>query len=364
MFSNYRGSINLTIFGGSHEPNIGVVINGLPTGEYIDTNKLEALMQRRAPGNSPFATPRKEADTPVFLSGIDKSGHTDGKPLCAVIQNTNTRSKDYGNIQHIPRPSHADFPALCKFGKDFNLSGGGHFSGRMTAPLLIAGGIAMQILERRGISVYSHIYSVGGERDSSFADIDTDDIGKFDCLKVSDFPVIDKDRGEKMKKIISKVKDEEDSIGGIAEAIALGLPCGLGSHMFRGIENVLSNIIFSIPAVKGVEFGEGFGFDSLTGSNANDEYILKDGRVVTATNHCGGIVGGMTTGMPLILRAAFKPTPSIGKPQRSVDLDSMTEETLIIKGRHDPCILTRGVVALEGAVALGLLDIMKGEGAL
>lgn len=364
MYSNYKGNIKFTIFGGSHDDKIGVVLSGIPAGEHIDMEKLDALMKRRAPGNSPFATPRKEADKPIFISGLDENSCTDGKPICAIIKNSNTRSKDYNNIQNLPRPSHADYPALMKYGRDFDLSGGGHFSGRMTAPLLIAGGIAMQMLERRGIKIYSHIYKIGDATDISFMQADSSDYDGFDKLKESNFPVIKGEIGEKMKALVSGAKEEADSIGGIAEAMVTGLPCALGTHMFGGIENVLSRLIFAIPAVKGVEFGEGFNFSNLYGSNGNDEYIIRDGKIKTATNHCGGIAGGMTTGMPLIMRAAFKPTPSIGKPQRSVNLDTMQEETLVIKGRHDPCLLTRGVVALEGAVALGILDIMKGENAL
>lgn len=355
MKSTFGKNLKITIDGGSHEESIGVTIEtpgrpkGLIDAEDIDMEKLQAFMNRRAPGNSPYATKRKEPDIPVLVSK---------DPLRFIIKNEDRRSGDYKNVRHTPRPGHADFTAYMKYHDKVNMAGGGPFSARLTAPLCIAGGIAMQILEKRGIRIGAHIFSIGGKQDRPF-----DPVMK-ELPKIPDisFPVIDPDLAPAMKKEIENAMADLDSIGGTVEVCALGMPAGIGGPMYDGVESVLSPIFFGIPAAKGVEFGAGFSVSSMRGSEDNDPFIIRDGRVVTETNNHGGILGGITTGMPLIARIAFKPTPSIAREQRSVDLDKMEEVPLKIKGRHDPCVVVRAVPVCEAAMAAGLLDLlMEGE---
>lgn len=357
MLSSFGKNIKVSIYGGSHEPEIGVIISGLPVGTKFNMEHLQSFLDRRAPGNSPFATPRKEPDTVLPAEGITVSGST-AVTACTtiklVIKNTNTRSEDYKRLRDIPRPGHADYTAFIKYGRDLNMSGGGPFSARMTAPLCIAGGIAIQLLTQQGINIGARIRSVGKIED---APLDTFD----PAVPGSDFPVISAEAGEKMKKAILEAKTEGDSIGGVVEVFAVNVPAGLGGPMYDGVESALAPIFFGIPAVKGIEFGAGFAASQMRGSENNDPFRIRDGKVVTASNNHGGILGGITSGMPVIARLAFKPTPSIGMEQDSVSLSQMTNEKLTVTGRHDPCVVLRAVPVCEAAMAIGLLDILMEE---
>ncbi len=358
MSTSYGKNINITVYGGSHDAEIGVKATGLPAGFTFDSDELSAFMKRRAPGQNAYSTKRREPDIPVFLSGVDGSCTLTGGELHAVIRNTDQRSSDYSELTFIPRPSHADFAARIKYGESVDLRGGGHFSGRLTAPLCIVGGICLQYLRSRGIRIAAHLYSVGGVQDTPF---DLASVGDevLDTLEAAgDFPVLDPDAGERMKSVIAAAAADCDSVGGIVECAAIGLPAGLGEHMFDGIENRISAAVFGIPAVKGIEFGNGFGCTTLRGSQNNDAFVTDGKNVRTKTNNCGGILGGMTTGMPLVFRAAMKPTPSIYKEQDSVDMVSMTNVRLSIKGRHDPCVVIRAVPVFEAICAIALCDIL------
>lgn len=356
MSSSWGKNLHLSLFGESHGAAVGVVLDSLPAGERIDMDELAAFMARRAPGSGAFSTKRKEADSPRFLSGV-QNALTCGTPLCISIENTDTRSGDYRQQETLARPSHADFTGFVRYGGHNDIRGGGHFSGRLTAPLVAAGGIALQILARRGVSIGAHLYSVGGVQDRPFDSVALT-TEQLSAPQKKPFPVQDDKKGAEMLAQIEAVRKEGDSIGGIVECAALGLPVGIGSPMFYGVENVISSLLFGIPAVKGVEFGEGFAACALRGSQNNDAFILQNGEIKTQTNRHGGILGGITSGMPLILRAAFKPTPSIAQEQRTVDFLHKTEATLTIKGRHDPCLAVRAVPCVEAAVALALLDMM------
>lgn len=351
MSSIYGKNLKVSIFGQSHSDAIGTIIDGLPAGIDVDMEKLACFLQRRAPGNSAFATKRKEADAPKFLSGLF-DGKTCGAPLCAVIENTNTRSKDYDNLKITPRPGHADFTAEVKYGGYQDYTGGGHFSGRLTAPLCIAGGIAMQILEKKGIKIAAHIKSIKDIEDLSFdfEDIKTPENDKF--------PVLDRAKEEKMLAVIEEARKRGDSVGGVIECAVVGAPIGLGDPMFDGVENKIAQIVFGIPAIKGIEFGAGFESSRLYGSENNDPYEVVDGKIRTKTNHSGGILGGITSGMPIIFRAAVKPTPSIGIEQDSVNLKTIENEKLTVSGRHDPCIVPRAVPCIEAAAAIAILDLI------
>ena len=356
MMHPFLRNLHLEIYGGSHDEKIGVRLIGLPAGEKIDTDELHAFLARRAPGSTKYGTRRKEADTPHFLSGMENDTLT-GEILEAVIYNTNMRSGDYPAVPDVPRPSHADFAALMKYGDAVDLRGGGHFSGRLTAPLCIAGGIARQILARQGIRIGAHIASVGNVQDRSFDPIAVSE-ADFDAVLAHDFPVMDPDIGERMKALIDEVRMDCDSIGGVIECAAIGLKPGLGEHMFWGMENRISHLLFGVPAVKGIEFGEGFAITQMRGSAANDPFATDGERIFTTTNHSGGIQGGMTNGMPLIFRCAIKPTPSIAKEQNSVSVSRMESTKLTIGGRHDPCIAPRAVPVIEAVAALAILDAL------
>ena len=356
MMHPFLRNLHLEIYGGSHDDKIGVRLIGLPAGEKIDTDELHAFLARRAPGSTKYGTRRKEADTPHFLSGMENDTLT-GEMLEAVIYNTNMRSGDYPAIPDVPRPSHADFAAIMKYGDAVDLRGGGHFSGRLTAPLCIAGGIARQILARQGIRIGAHIASVGDVQDRTFDPIAVSD-ADFEAVLSHDFPVLDPDIGEKMKALIDEVRMDCDSVGGVIECAAIGLKPGLGEHMFWGMENRISHLLFGVPAVKGIEFGEGFAIAKMRGSEANDPFATDGKRIFTTSNHSGGIQGGMTNGMPLLFRCAIKPTPSIAKEQNSVSLSRMENTKLVIGGRHDPCIAPRAVPVIEAVAALAILDAL------
>ena len=355
MSSIYYGQLTVSLFGQSHAPGIGVTIDGLPAGEAIDLEELQAFLNRRAPGRGPWATTRKEEDRPEILSGL-AGGYTCGAPLAALIRNTNTRSGDYDNLRDIPRPGHADYTAQVKYGGFQDVAGGGHFSGRLTAPLCIAGGICKQILARKGIYVGAHIAAVGGIPDQSYDPVNLD---RETLLAPGgrDFPVLDPDAGTRMQGAIAQAKEDLDSLGGLVECAVIGLPAGLGDPMLDGMENRIARLAFAIPAVKGVAFGAGFAVADRRGSQNNDPfYVDETGQVRTRTNHAGGILGGITNGMPLVFQAAVKPTPSIGQPQESVSLSRGENTTLVIHGRHDPCIVPRAVPCLEAAAAIAVYD--------
>ena len=340
--------IRISLFGQSHSEAMGVVIDGLPAGFKIDEEKLSEFMARRAPGNDEFSTSRKEGDKVRIVSGIT-NGVTNGAPLCGIIENTNTRSKDYENLKDIPRPGHADFAAWSKFGDNRDVSGGGQFSGRLTATMCIAGGILKQLLEEKGIFIGAHIARVGNVKDDLF---DSCNVNKNDFVDRKPFPTLNDDKGEEMKEEILRAKKDGDSVGGIVECAIVGVPSGVGDTLYGSWESRISSAVFAIPAVKGIEFGRGFEVATLLGSQNNDPFCIRDGSIVTTTNNHGGILGGISSGMPILFRAAFKPTPSIGKEQKSVSLSKKENTTLVINGRHDPCIVKRAVVCVEAAAAI------------
>ncbi len=356
MSSTYGENLKLSLFGQSHGAGIGMVLDGIPAGLPVDMEALAAFLARRAPGQNDYSTPRREADAPEFLSGLVENT-TCGAPIAAVIRNTNTRSGDYANLKDCPRPGHADYTAQIKYGGHQDAAGGGHFSGRLTAPICIAGGLCRQWLEGKGIRISAHIAMIGGVWDRPFDPVHPE----IDAV-LTPFPTLDEAKGTEMRQRIAIAKAALDSVGGIVECAVTGLPAGLGDPMFGGIEGKLAQMLYGIPAVKGVEFGAGFRVAEMTGSESNDPFRVEDGRIVTAANNCGGILGGITDGMPLIFRAAFKPTPSIARPQQSVSLSEMENRTLEVKGRHDPCIVPRAVPVVEAAAAIALMDILLADG--
>ena len=358
MFNSFGNILRLTSFGESHGKGIGGVIDGFPAGIRIDMDFVQAELNRRRPGQSLITTARKEGDKVEFLSGIFE-GKSTGCPIGFIVWNENQHSSDYDNMKEVYRPSHADYTAWVKWGGQADMRGGGHFSGRLTAPLCIAGGIAKQILARRGVFVGAHLAAVGAEDDEAFPLYPTDEL--FRAVAAKPFPTISDAAGERMQRLILSAREAQDSTGGIVECAAIGLPAGLGDPMFDGMENRLASALFGIPAVKGVEFGAGFGASRLRGSENNDAFRVEDGRIVTETNRAGGILGGITTGMPLTLRVGIKPTPSIGRPQKTVSLARMENTELTIRGRHDPCIAHRAVPVVEAVTACVLLDLLLEE---
>lgn len=356
MSSEFGKNLRVTLFGQSHSEAIGAVIDGLPAGEEISLQEISAFMARRAPGKNAYSTLRREADAPKILSGL-VNGKTCGAPLCAVIENTDVKSADYAEIADVPRPSHADYPAYVKYGGANDVRGGGHFSGRLTAPLCFAGAVCAQILKRHGVTVGAHILSVGEAKDASFDPVRVS-AELLAEVSAKEFPVISDFAGNAMREEIAFAAARLDSVGGVIECCALGLPAGIGEPMFDGVENRISAAVFGIPAVKGLEFGSGFFGSRLYGSENNDPYVYENGAVRTLSNNSGGILGGLTTGMPLIFRAAVKPTPSIGASQHSVSLSKSENTELAIRGRHDPCIVPRAVPCVEAACAAALLDML------
>ena len=355
MSSTYGENLKLSIFGQSHGVAIGMTLDGIPAGLPVDTDALQVFLNRRAPGQNDWSTPRKEADRPEFLSGI-LDGFTCGAPIAAAIYNKNTRSGDYANLKDCPRPGHADLTAQIKYGGFQDAAGGGHFSGRLTAPLCIAGGLCKQWLEGMGIQVFAHIAAVAGISDTPF-----DPLAPGRNSICPEFPVINPDAGARMRDAISTARSDGDSVGGVVECAVTGLPAGLGEPMFGGVESRIAQIVYGVPAVKGVEFGAGFAAAGLRGSQNNDDYVISGGHIRTATNNAGGILGGITTGMPLIFRAALKPTPSISRPQQSVNLSTGEAQELTVKGRHDPCIVPRAVPVIEAAAAIAIFDMILGN---
>lgn len=357
MSSTFGESLKITIYGQSHSDSIGVKIEGFPDGFPVDEEKLAAFLERRAPGRDKYSTQRKEPDKAEFLSGIT-DGHTDGTTIHAVIYNQNRNPKDYSSLADTPRPGHADYTAKMKYGESYNATGGGHFSGRLTAPLCIAGGLCMQWLEAQGITIGAHIASIHGVEDSRF-DSTAVTADELTAIKKKSFACLDDTAAEKMQAEILKARSEGNSVGGTVECAAVGLPAGIGEHMFDGLENRISLVMFGIPAVKGIEFGAGFAAADMYGSENNDEfYYDENGKVRTRTNNCGGILGGISNAMPLVFRVAFKPTPSIALTQNTISLERKENTTISIGGRHDPCIVQRAVPCVEAATAVAITDLM------
>ena len=345
--------MNYTIFGESHGPAIGVTLTGVPAGLELDWAAIEKDMARRAPGKSPLATARKEADQVQVLSGVFE-GKTTGAPLCAMIANTDTRSADYSKTRDLARPGHADYPAHVRYQGFNDYRGGGHFSGRLTAPLVAAGAVAKQVLARHGVWVGAHISSIYGISDASLEDEES-----LRAVAAKSFPVLDDAKGEEMRQAILEAKNEGDSVGGAVECAVFGLPAGLGAPDFGcNVEGIFAQYLFAVPAVKGVDFGAGVAFSLMRGSEANDPFEVRDGKVVTKTNHAGGVNGGITNGMPVTFEATIRPTPSIALPQESVDLRTGEETEIEIHGRHDPCIVPRAVPVIEAAVALAACAVL------
>ncbi len=354
MSSETGKKIKVSVFGESHGSAIGAVVDNLPAGERIDFDELNSFLKRRQGGNNKYSTPRKEADTPEIISGI-KDGITTGAPLCIIIKNENTRSSDYKT--DIPRPGHADFSAYTKYNGFCDLRGGGHFSGRLTAPICAVGGILMQILKRRGIEIVAHLLSVGDVYDNKINNLVLNK-NQLNKIKSGEFPTFSDASGEEMQNLILAIREEGNSIGGCIECGIYGLEAGVGNPMFDGIENAIAAAVFGIGGVKGIEFGIGFEAAKMKGSENNDEFYMDNDTVKTKTNNHGGILGGITTGMPVTFNVAFKPTPSITKEQQSISFSKKENVNLSVKGRHDPCIAVRAVPCIEAISAIAISDFI------
>jgi len=354
MANSYGKLFKISLFGESHSEAIGVVIDGVPSGVALDMDEILFEMSRRVPGNNLFSTPRKESDTPEILSGIF-SGKTTGTPIACVIRNTNTRSKDY--TPELIRPSHADYSGMLRYNGHNDYRGGGHFSGRLTAPIVFAGAIAKQILRKENIEILAHIKNIGDVFDDAI-DMANPDIDTLKALKNKTLPFINSETENKAAEKILAAKNDKDSIGGSIEAVICGIKGGIGSPFFESVESRISSMLFSVPAVKAVEFGIGTEFSKLHGSLANDSFYIENGDVKTKTNNNGGLNGGITNGMPIVLTATVKPTPSIAKEQESVNIDTKENVTMEIKGRHDPCIVQRAVPVIEAALSITVLDLI------
>ena len=362
MRGSFGQHFKLTIFGESHGAAIGMVVDGIPAGTPIDEAAIARDMARRAPGSDPTATSRKEPDRVKIISGLFE-GRATGTPLCGLIENTNTRSGDYAQLRAKMRPGHADYAGHIRYGGYNDPRGGGHFSGRITAPLVFAGSLARQLLAQKGVTIGAHIAAIAGLEDEKFDPVHVD-AKTLERLTQSRFPLLCPEKEAPMRALVEAAKADLDSVGGVIECAAVGVPAGIGSPFFGSVESVVSQLLFSVPAVKGVEFGDGMAMASLRGSQANDPMRFENGRVTCLSNHNGGITGGITNGMPIVLRAAIKPTPSIAQAQQTVDLSTGENTTLSITGRHDPCILPRAVVVIESALSIALVDLMMDCGQL
>ena len=356
MGSTWGNKIKLSLFGESHGVGIGITIDGLPSGIELDLEAIKLEMRRRATGKNKLTTARKETDEFEILSGYF-NGFTTGAPLSIVIRNNDQKSRDYSKIKDIARPAHADYTGNIRYNGYNDYRGGGHFSGRLTAPIVFAGAVAKQVLAKEGIYIGSHIKSIKDVEDRDFSKEDLHQ-NKFIELSKQQLPFLDESLGEKSKELILKARENHDSVGGIIECAIIGMKPGIGNPFFNSIESQLSSLMFSIPAVKGVEFGAGFDITKLFGSEANDEIYIEGGKVVTATNHNGGIVGGISNGMPITFKVAIKPTPSISKVQNTINIKTMEETKFEIVGRHDPCIVPRALVVVEAMAAIGVLDFI------
>lgn len=357
MKNTFGTAFTVTLFGESHGPAIGAVLDGLAPGIPIDTDFIAFEMEkRRAVGR--ISTARQEADQVEFLSGV-YNGFTTGTPLCCLLRNTNTRSADYTRTGQLLRPGHADYTARKKYLGFEDPRGGGHFSGRLTAPIVAAGAICRQILASHGITIGTHLAQCAAIYDAPLPASEPELTLALTQLNQRPFAVLDEAAGEEMQQAILAAKNDTDSVGGILETAITGLPAGLGEPFFGSVESVLSSLFFSIPAVKGVEFGLGFAFAGLRGSEANDPFVLQNGQVKTQTNHNGGLNGGITNGMPVVLRAVLKPTASIAKAQNTVNIENGTEAVLELHGRHDPCVLHRARAVADAMAAIGLVDLFS-----
>ena len=355
MSSTYGEYLKLSIFGQSHGAAIGMTMDGIPAGLSVDLEELQSFLNRRAPGQNDWSTPRKEEDRPEFLAGL-LDGFTCGSPIAAIIRNTNTRSGDYNNLKDCPRPGHADYTAQIKYGGFQDSAGGGHFSGRLTAPLCIAGGLCKQWLKEMGIEIGAHISIIAGNYDERFDDLSPE----LEQVR-RDFPVLSEEAGAVMRQAISDARAQGDSVGGEIECAVTGLPAGIGEPMFGGVESRLAQIIYGIPAVKYLEFGGGTAAAYDFGSEFNDPFTVENGVIKTQSNNAGGILGGITNAMPVIFRVGIKPTPSISQTQQSVSITAKEEVPLEIKGRHDPCIVPRAVPVVEAAAAIAIYDLILGN---
>jgi chorismate synthase len=363
MASSFGTALRVSVFGQSHSAAIGCVVEGLPAGFVPRMDELGDYMARRSPGRARWTTPRREADEVRVLSGLNPRGATCGAPLALVIENTNVRSGDYDDVLHVPRPGHADYAAQAKWHGHQDVPGGGHFSGRLTAPLCAAGGIALQLLASRGVRIGAHLAQVAEVHDEPFRALELDAEAQQALARQLDaladgraFPTIDPQAGEAMIARIDEARAQQDSVGGVVECVAYGLPAGIGEPLFDGVESTIARIAFGVGAVKALEFGVGFAAADRRGSQNNDPFGMAGGRPVPLKNDAGGNLGGITTGAPLVFRLGIKPTPSIARPQRSVDMDAGDDTTLELRGRHDPCIAPRAVPVAEAIMALALLD--------
>ncbi|GEN50791.1 chorismate synthase [Alkalibacterium pelagium] len=352
--------LELSLFGESHGDAIGITINGLPPGFEIDMEEVQFEMARRAPGSSDLTTPRKEKDLPEILSGF-LDGKTTGAPLTAIIRNTNTRSKDYSLLKDVMRPGQADYPGRMRYKGHNDHRGSGHFSGRITAPIVFAGAICQQWLKQKGVTVSSHIQSIGHIEDQRFADQKEVTHEQAEAFKKDQLPLFDGEKKEAIRDLILEAKEEGDSVGGVVETFVLGIPAGYGNPFFDSVESTLAHLVFSVPAIKGIEFGTGFDITRMKGSEANDEYYYdENGQVKTRSNNNGGIIGGITYGMPIVFRSAVKPPASIKKKQQTINVREGKAAELEVEGRHDPCIVPRVLPVLEAVTAIALTDLILG----
>ena len=364
MSSVFGNKLQIEVWGASHAPEIGITMRGLPKDIEIDLERVQEFLNRRKGGKNAYSTKRSEADTPDLKSGVifppdqskERVVRTTGDALTAVFYNQNTRSSDYDEMKYVPRPSHADFTSYMKYGDELTRSGGGIFSGRLTLPICFAGAVCMQMLEKQGIRVFGHVLSIGKIEDEKF-DPCNPDAGKIGTGE-NHFPVLDASAGEKMVAFMTQCAEEGDSVGGCVEIAVTGLPVGVGEPLYDSMEAMISHMMFGIPAVKGIAFGSGFECSEMKGSECNDPFCIKDGQVKTISNHSGGIQGGISNGMPVIVKVAFKPTPSIYKEQRTVNMKDLTETTLSLKGRHDPCIVPRALPCAEAACAIAIYNLL------
>lgn len=356
MSGMWGNKFKVSIFGESHGVGIGITIDGLPSGFEINMEEVLKEMARRAPGKSKLSTARKETDMPEILSGFFE-GKTTGTPLCAIIRNSDQHSRDYGKLKDLMRPGHADYPGFIKY-KGFNdYRGGGHFSGRITAPLVFAGAVCKQILESKGIKIGAHVSSIGKVKDKSFFDVElTNEL--LDTIKVNELPLLATEKEEEMRNTILEARKEQDSVGGTIECAVLGIDAGIGDPFFDSVESTLAHLMFSVPAVKGIEFGKGFSMSEHRGSECNDEYYYDGDKVKTYTNNNGGITGGITNGMPILFKVGIKPTPSISKKQKTIDINEHKDAELVIEGRHDPCIVQRAIPVIEAVTAIGIIELV------
>ncbi len=356
MSGMWGQALRLSIFGESHGEAIGMVVDGLPPGMPVDGEEIARDMARRAPGRDKTSTPRKEADAVRIVSGVH-DGRTTGAPICGMIENTNTRSADYGEMTTLARPGHADYSGFVRYQGHNDVRGGGHFSGRLTAPLVFAGALARQFLQEKGVTAGAHIARIGAVDDECFDPMQVSQ-EELVALRASDFPLLRPVQETAMREQVESARVAQDSIGGIVECAAVGLSPGWGHPFFDSVESLVAHLLFSVPAVKGVEFGDGFALSQQRGSEANDSFYMDGERVKTRTNHNGGLNGGITNGMPLVLRAAIKPTSSISQEQQTIDYREKKDAVLRVRGRHDPCIVLRAVPVVEAALMLGLTEVI------